>query len=308
MKARLSLIALTAALLFANTGCRARITVVSAPGASAPAAPAAPAAPGSTTAAAPVPPPAGGQGAPAPAPLPGSIGAAGASPSNPPAAALPAPEDSKQRIARLVQTYGIKSIYGSMADAKMLDAVETMLSRYPAGSLHDLDICCEPSEADPKEVKDTQVLAYWTPTGPDTQEFATGGKMFLFREPADFTVMLHEAGHHLTLFADCKFGIELSQSLGWTYAKDNNRYRVAGDDSTKANGDWTATSVPDSAYNRDYARSNNREHMAETIMIHLTTPDEHNPWMDDAAKYKCPDAAKQAMNAKLGAGKSAGGA
>ncbi|MBI4865009.1 MAG: hypothetical protein HY815_32830 [Candidatus Riflebacteria bacterium] len=56
--------------------------------------------------------------------IPGAIGGSGASGSNPPISALPAPQGSQDRIRQLIQRFGMKSITGSGATDAKSEAIE----------------------------------------------------------------------------------------------------------------------------------------------------------------------------------------
>lgn len=249
-----------------------------------------------TSPTAPVTPPPGGAGQGAPAPVPGPIGTGGTSTPVPPTVNLPPPEESVARIARLVSTYGIKRIYGSMANAQTLDVVEEMLRRYPNGTLRDLEIACEPSEVDPKELADPTLLAYWVAQNDGVRH--THGKMFLFRQKNELPTLLHEAGHHVTLHADIPYGLQLVGALGYTYVKDFEKPTAGDANYKRIKGTWTKDAVLDTSYNGEYARTKHTEHIAEMMAVHLGG-DEAKGQITNRT-FVMPAAAAQTMTGKLG--------
>ena len=279
------------------TGCQIKVTTSPAAGAAVPPVAGLPAAPGTIATPVPTPVPTGGQGAPAP--LPSPIGVTpGVSSPTPPTVALPPPEDSVARIARLVSTYGIKRIYGSKATNALLDIIEDSLRRFPVGSLRDLTICCEPSDADPTEVSNTNVNAYWQLSSADKVKI-DGGTMYLFRETILLHTVIHESSHHLTIYADRPYGLAVIGSLGYKIDKETNDSDA---ELRKIYGTWNAAAVPETSYNREYAKSGGAlEHIAEMNMIHLGGDDVKMQITNTSFAF--PAATVQVLQNKLGAAK-----
>lgn len=239
------------------------------------------------------PPPIAGQGAPAP--VPGAIGTPGASAPVPPTVGLPAPAGDAAQIAQIVQSSGIKRIYGSKATGTILSNVADAMRRYPPGVLKNLEICCEPSEADPT-IKSSGADGYWT-----TNQDYSGGKMFLFAEVEPVSTITHEAGHHLTMYADTKFGCDLLNGLGYKLtAESTTEVYPADPNLARVRGTWDNTAVPATSYNRDYAKTNKYEHMAEMLMCHVSRGDVVATNQIVYPNYAEPAAAAQVLVAKVG--------
>lgn len=292
-----ALLAICAVLVLAlNTGCAVSIQAPGAMGAAAPRGPGLPSAP-LTPGAPRIPsaPLSGGQGAPAPG-LPGPIAGPGASPATPPTIGLPAPQDDQATIRNLVQTYGIRSIYGSRATGEQLRILAEVLRRFPVGSLRDLDICCEPSEADPQIVANPGVGAYWSSQGDK------GGKMFLFREGTNLPVVVHEAGHHLANYADTRFGVDFPPALGYGFVAEGPLTNPADPLTKRVYGTWDGARVPAVSYNRTYARKSTREHTAEMVMVHLARAESNALRLIQTPGFQIPAGAQSMLVAKLGRG------
>jgi hypothetical protein len=236
---------------------------------------------------------------------PPQIGGPGAASESPPAAALPPPLSSEDRIAQLCKKYGIRSISGSNATPEELDKLDSAFSKLPPGLYSTLTIDYEPANASPEEVKNEAVRAYWKPTKADGSDLpkvgqlseVAGGRMYLFRKSTKGWTIVHETAHHITKMSDQPFAKQLLGDLGYKRTDNEPKY---DDHMTQQN--WVAERLDDGTFPTDYSKSKWGEHLAELIAAYAYGPNE-----PDSKKlrqeFKGPGAAQGTLSARLGPGR-----
>ncbi|MBI4860616.1 MAG: hypothetical protein HY815_10185 [Candidatus Riflebacteria bacterium] len=199
----------------------------------------------------------------------------------PPVAILPPPRALRADVRRIVQRFGLWGIAGSGTSAEGLAKLERAYARFPRRLLRNLHVVFEPQER--TIYTGRELLGAWVGVERNGAEDSRGtrdlsvamaaGRIYHFQDARELAthVLAHEAGHHATIFAEPGWGRALVESLGWRLRKsygasDPGRFmRVAR---------YSAERVPRSSFITRYARTNQKEHVAELIMHHLCTREE----------------------------------
>ena len=227
----------------------------------------------------------------------------GASPDAPGFNILPAPAASKDKIAQLKQRFGLKDIRGSQATVDELNRLETAYTKFPKGSFENLDIFFEPIEGGvgPQDGGE----GVWLPldkAGIEGKELTEGGtpaagRIGYMGKKIDTWVLVHEVGHHITIYTDAGFGHRVVKNLGYTLPSGSTS---KSDDRTVMNeGEFKSDKVPASSFPTEYSRNAAQEHIAELISVHLARNDV--PDGEELLKtFKWPANVQSEMRTKLG--------
>ncbi|MBI4860508.1 MAG: hypothetical protein HY815_09630 [Candidatus Riflebacteria bacterium] len=235
-----------------------------------------------------------------PAPITGPTAPGG----NPPVVALPPPAESAAQIQRIVQRFGMQSITGSGATPDNLTRLEEAYARYPAGSCRNLAVVFESGQ----ETSSDGFSGFWDPLDASGQltyydearsrNPIASGKITYYGQRPDLWILVHELSHHLTLYVDPNFGVNLCSTVGYTLKPGQS---LNGQEQTANLGEWATSAVPANSYPREYATSNSIEHIAELITHNVTRGGQGSEWTDDLLpNFQFPPRASAAISARFG--------
>lgn len=240
-----------------------------------------------------------------PAGTPPSLGGPGASPGGTPLVVLPAPAQLNPRIEQLRAKYGFKSIKGENATADKLELVDRTYALYPSGAARDLDIVfAQPGGTGGIGSDGSGVWFRVDANGQDTNQTnaaPAGGRITYFGNAMDRWLMVHELGHHYTLWVKPQFGQGLINGLGYQPSQQLPSDPRESVDSDK----YQATAVPPTSYPTNYAKSGPQEHIAEEVSLHLlgrSAPEAAAPSDPVPPTFAAPPTVNQLLKTELPSG------